>query len=173
MTCGTEVGTDFILKGKVAGASVEISADRSTCIGTTISNPGLYAIGSGEIQFTGLTVKQPAGCKTSSSITTKSLETQVMMEGATVYSRFRPSSGTVLANLSLTECAAEGTYPLKGTMFGRFPNSTGVLAAEQNWSFSSTINATAGGALTLGFEPATLTGEERFSTFGSTWGATE
>jgi hypothetical protein len=173
LACTIPVVTDFILRGKVLGTTVEIVADRATCPESSISNPGEFAIGSGKLQFTGVTVKQPLGCQISSTINTASLATQAMMEGTKVYVRFKPVSGTTVMSLSLTGCAAEGTYPLKGTFFGQSPNLTKTEKPEQALAFSGTINTIAGGALTLGTESATLTGEENFSVFGSAWGVTE
>jgi hypothetical protein len=106
-----------------------------------------------------VSVVKPVGCSTNATLTTALLSTQVYMEGTTSYDRFAPTSGTTFVNVPLSGCAAAGSYPVKGTDFGRSPNATGVESAHQKLEFSGAINTTAGGGLTLGTEAATLSGE--------------
>jgi len=151
---------NFILKGTVAGAETEIKATTLECpSGAVIKQEGEQAIATGTLKFSGLTVLKPAGCKTNASITTKALTAKTFMEGTTVYTKFEPTTETTFANVPLTECAAEGTYPAKGVVFGQASNPTGVEAANQPLTFSGTINTTAGGSLTLGTNPATISGK--------------
>jgi len=151
---------NFILKGTVAGAETEIKATTLECpSGDVIKQEGEQAIATGTLKFSGLTVLKPSGCKTNASITTKPLTAKTFMEGTTTYERFAPTEGEVFANVPLTECAAEGTYPAKGNVFGQASNATGVDATNQQLTFSGAINSTAGGALTLGTNAATISGK--------------
>jgi len=151
---------NFILKGTVAGAETEIKATTLECpSGDVIKQEGEQAIATGTLKFSGLTVLKPSGCKTNASITTKPLTAKTFMEGTTTYERFAPTEGEVFANVPLTECAAEGTYPAKGNVFGQAGNPTGTEAVNQPLTFSGAINTTAGGALTLGTNAATISGK--------------
>jgi hypothetical protein len=151
-------GANFKLVGKVLGTAIEFEATGIECVESTISNPGGFAVDSGKLKFTGVKIVAPAGCSTTSTLTTAALSTQVYMEGTTVYDRFVPTSGTTWFTIPVTGCAFAGTYPIKGTEFGRSPNLTGVEQERQTLEFSAAINSTAGGALTMGAEPVTLTG---------------
>jgi hypothetical protein len=160
VTCAKATGAaNFVLAGKVLGTPVELQATGVECVESTISNPGEFAVDAGKLKFTGVTVTNPVGCSTTSTLTTAALSTQVYMEGTTSYDRFAPTSGTTFVNVPLTGCAAAGSYPVKGTDFGRSPNLTGVEKEHQKLEFSGAINTTAGGGLTLGTEAATLSGE--------------
>jgi hypothetical protein len=160
VTCAKASGAaNFKLAGKVLGSEIELEATGVECLESNISNPGEFAQDSGKLRFTGVSVVKPVGCSTTATLTTNALSTQVYMEGTTSYDRFAPTSGTTFVPVPITGCAAAGTYPVKGTDFGRSPNATGVESAHQKLEFSAAINTTAGGALTLGTEPATLSGE--------------
>jgi hypothetical protein len=151
---------NLALKGTVAGAETEIKATTLECpSGDVIKQEGSNAIATGTLKFSGLTVVKPVGCKTNASITTKALTAKIYMEGTTTYTRFAPTEGETFANIPLTECAAEGTYPVKGSVFGQAGNETGVNATNQTLTFSGTINSTAGGSLTLGSNAATISGK--------------
>jgi len=60
--------------------------------------------------------------------------------------------------IKLTGCAVEGSYQLKGTLYGKNTNGTGVLAVRQGITFTGAINSSQGGTLTLGKEAATFEG---------------
>ena len=73
----------------------------------------------------------------------------------------------VLAIAALACSAQEAqTYPVKGTVFGKAKNKTGVLASSQPVAFSEAINSAAGGALTFGGHAAQVTGEASISLAG-------
>lgn len=158
----SKAGTEnLVLAGTVAGAATEITATTLECpSGDVIKQEGEHGIATGTLKFSGLTVVKPAGCTTSASITTKALTAKIYMEGSTVYTRFEPTAGetSTFASIPLEGCAAEGTYPVKGTVFGKSSNATGVEAANQPLTFSAAINTTAGGSLLLGGNAASITG---------------
>jgi len=163
--CSAAEGQDFVLGGTVAGTEAEISATSLECpSGGVIKQEGEHAVATGTLKFSGLTVRKPAGCTTSASITTKALTAKIYMEGVTVYTRFAPTAGETgtFASISLEGCAAEGTYPIKGTLFGQWSNATETAATDQPLTFSPTIQSNAGGSMTLGSEPMGFTGK-------STW----
>jgi hypothetical protein len=160
VNCAKATGAaNFKLAGKVLGSEVELEATGVECVESTIFNSEGFARDSGKLRFTGVSVVKPVGCSTNATLTTNALSTQVYMENTTSYDRFAPTSGTTFVNVPLLGCAAAGTYPVKGTDFGRSPNATGVESAHQKLEFSGAINTTAGGGLTLGTEAATLSGE--------------
>jgi hypothetical protein len=169
VTCtkDSEAG-NFKLAGKVLGTAVELEATGVECLESKITQSGNLAQDSGKLKFTGVSVVAPVGCGTSTTITTSALTTQVFMEGTKVYDRFKPTSGETFVTIPITGCAAAGNYPVKGTDFGlaqhkngageRVNNLTGEEFTTQTLAFSGAINSTAGGALKLGTEPATLEG---------------
>ncbi len=175
-TSKPEVLTPFILTGTVAGAELEIEAKKLECalLISQIKKNGEHAEGTGQVKFSELTVKKPVGCKVPASNTTNSLTARIYMEGTAVYVRFTPTEGETLASVSLTECAAEGKYSVKGTLFGKSPNATGKEVELQNLAFSSAIQKEAGGAITLGANAAQASGSINYElTFKGPWGAKE
>jgi len=167
----TETSSNFKLIGKVAGSAVEVEASGIECPEASIFQAEEgghgYARDSGKLKFTGLKVNTPAACSTSATLTTNPLTSQIMMEGTKVYDRFKPSSGMTIVVVAISGCAANGNYALKGTLFGlathvangfHVANATNEERAAQTLEFSGGINSTAGGTLTLGTEPAELTG---------------
>jgi hypothetical protein len=151
---------NFALKGTIAGVEVELKATGLECVsGAVIKQEGEHAIGTGQLKFTGVSVVKPATCKTPASITTNALTAKTYMEGTTVYTRFEPTTGETLATVELTECTAKGSYPVKGTLFGRASSATETEATNQPLTFSSTIQSTAGGSLTLAGKAANVSGK--------------
>ena len=154
-----EASEKFTLESEVLGAKFKLTATTLSCAGCTISNPG--AKSAGKLSFTGLTVDEPAGCSVASPITTNALVDEVIMDpsgGEATFDKFTPAEGTTFVNIKITNCAAAGTYPVKGTVTGR-SNNTGVAAIKQPLTFNAAEQTTGGGALTLGNKPASLTGK--------------
>jgi len=161
----------------IAGAEIKIEAKKLECLSTpVIKQEGSNAIVTGTLKFSELTVKKPAGCMTAPSLTTKPVTAKIYEEGPTVYERFEPTAGPPerFVIFPLTGCAAEGEYPIKGTVFGRSANATGTEAANQPLTFSETIQKTAGGSLTAGTNPAQLSGKANDELIsGSEFGVSE
>jgi hypothetical protein len=159
VTCAKATGSgNFKMVWKVLGTPAEFEASGLECLESTISSPGEFAVGSGKLRFTGVTITNPVGCRTTSTISTGAISSQTYMEGTKVYVRFVPTSGTTFVNVPISGCAAAGSYPIKGSEFGLSPNLTGVESEHQKLEFSGAINTTAGGALSLGTDSATLAG---------------
>jgi hypothetical protein len=159
--CSRDGAANFVLTGTVAGSPAKITATTLECpTGDVIKQEGEHSIATGTLKFSGLTVDEPAGCSTSASITTKALTAKILMEGTTVYTQFEPTAGATgtFASIPLTGCAAEGTYPVKGTSCGLVTEQTGMEKANQTLTFSETIQNTAGCSLTLASNPAQITG---------------
>jgi hypothetical protein len=165
------LGTPF----KKTHTGLELVEGKLVQNGTTVE-------GTGKIRLTGVTIDEPAGCKTTSTIESNPIR-GVVAHGNTaetksgLYIKFAPVSGEVFATITIKECAAAGTYPLKGVEYGKMSNPTGVLSTKTEVSFSETINKTQGGSLLLGKEPAVLTalgeGELAGANAGKAWRLTE
>jgi hypothetical protein len=96
--------------------------------------------------------------------------------GEATFLEFVPASGTTFFELPISgaTCPLAGnTVKLKGSFVGR-SDKTGVEVAEQPLVFSAAEQATGGGSLTIGAEPATLTGTMTAKlTAGGVYGASE
>jgi hypothetical protein len=168
------LGTDVVFAATLGGGVIKITASGIECVESTIFNEGGFARDAGKIKFTGVTVVEPAGCKTTSSLTTKALKSQLFMEGTTVYDKFAPSSGETFISIPITECGFEGSYPFTGFVYGKSSNGTGVASATQTLTFGSAVNASAGDGLKAGGNQATLTAEvENSLTSGKAYSASE
>ena len=165
----------FILTSEVFGAFIEIKATGLECVsGWVIKQEGEHAIATGQLKFTGTTINV-ANCSIS-SITTNALTAKIYMESSTLYTRFAPTTGTVLATVSVTgaSCPIAGSYPVEGTLFGQASSATLTETTNQKLTFSPTIEATAGGSLTFLEEEAQLTGKANTELVsGSAFGAYE
>lgn len=175
--CGlTEGAPPFILKSKVLGSSVEITATGFNCKGWKIWNHSeTEAGGQGQFEFTGVTVDKPAGCKTPSTLKTNALVGHLTMDKTVTtkqYLKFTAQVGETIANLKLEGCAAAGNYPIKGCLFFEATDPTDVHTVRQEFASNETTHAMS--TTKLGAEPATLTGEfwvELES--GLSWGSEE
>jgi len=164
----------LVLTGSILGEPAEITASGVECLETKITEEGNKALDSGKLKFTGTKMVKPAGCSIPTSLTTAALKTAIYEEGATVYDKFEPASGTTFVNIPVTGCAFEATAPVSGTVFGKSPNATGVEKTGQSLSFSSAINTTAGGTLKFAGAAAALTGTAvNELTSGAAFGAKE
>jgi hypothetical protein len=158
ITC-SQVGESTLTT--TAGAKktpVKIKATGTTCPESVIFNEGSKAKGSEKIKLTGVTVVEPAGCVVAGGeIETAKLSYQVYMEGTKVLVRFAPASETVFAEAKITKCSIEGSYPIKGVLFGEWGKATEVESAENSIAFAAEINAAAGGSLTFAGQPLAVT----------------
>jgi hypothetical protein len=157
----------YIFTSKVLGSPFKLTGTGVEGVEAKVVQ-GSTAETSGKLKLTGITIDEPAGCKLSGSIETTSLHGVAQMGNTAatsnnVYLKLAPSAGEVLATIKLTECAAAGSYQLKGVLFMKATNPTGVGAVKQGFSSSSEINSSQGGAITLGKEPATLEWEIDFT----------
>lgn len=166
---------NFLLTSHIFGVMVKLEATGLECVsGWVIKQEGEHAIATGQLKFTGVSVNVP-NC-TVSSITTNALTAKIYMEGTTVYTRFEPTTGTELATVNVTgkKCPLAGNLPLTGTLFGRASSATLTEATNQQLTFSSAIQETAGGSLAFAGEKAQITGEANNELVsGSDFGAYE
>jgi hypothetical protein len=157
-------------KTKASGNEYELEATGINCIGCTITNTGSTAVGSGELEFTGVKVLKPAGCTTPTTVKTKPLSIQAdWMIGTANYIKFEPTAGstTQFATVTISGCALATSLVPKGTVFVQSANGTGVPKVEQEVLSSELINSTAGGSLKVGLEPASLNGKAKFKMTGT------
>jgi hypothetical protein len=173
----------FELKGTIGTTPVKLTATGLSCTACKITNAVVtsgttpVAMGKGKIKFTGVTVDLPnENCTVRNEtktgeigvIETKALEVHAdfMNTANTVaYQQFFPESGSVFATIRLEggECAAiAGSYNVTGTVFSKAINATGVNAVSQENEFSPAIQTEAGAVLSLGANPAELTGTGAF-----------
>jgi hypothetical protein len=164
---------NFDFTTKVLGTTLTVTATSVTCSGTcTIDQAGTVELIEGNLSFGGMTIDTPSGCKIPSSITTNALTGELIMDpsgGTATFVKFRPTSGETIFSMTISECAAAGTYPLKGTFAGRM-NNTGVSATSQPFTFNAAEQTTGGGALKVGVEAATMTGGLAMKLSGSNVG---
>lgn len=177
----TEIGMGTI-STKILGQNFKKTHTGMEIVEGKLVQNGTTVEGTGKLRLTGVTVDEPAGCKTGSTIETTAIR-GVVAHGNTeatkekLYIKFTPASGETFATLKLEGCAAAGSYPLKGSVYGEMSNLTGVLAVKTQVNFSAAINSSQGGALTFGKEPAVLTasgeGELAGANAGKEWRLTE
>jgi hypothetical protein len=173
--------TTGVLESKVLGSPFKLTSSKLSSKNGLIKQTGTGASGvstlTGTLVFENVVVDEPAGCK-SANIETVPLtgtaqmgNTEATKEG--VYVKILPTSGEVFATIKLTECGAAGSYQAKGSVYVKATNPTGTAATSQEGTTSGTINSSQGGALTLGKEPATLTGNINIAVGGSTFALTK
>jgi hypothetical protein len=159
-----KAGTTGVLVSKVLGSPFKITFEVFETFETTLIQNFLFAQHTtARWRFVSITIDEPVGCKVSGAVETNPLTGTAQMGNTeatkgSVYEKFAPSSGEVLSTIKLTECAAAGSYQLKGTLYLKGTNPTGTAAVWQEAVTSGEINSSQGGALTLGKEAATLTG---------------
>jgi len=179
ITC-TNTG-NFVLEGHTVDIlgtlPFKAQATGLSCPGGKIFNQSSKAGMIGSLRFTGVTGIEPP-CEISHGvIQTEAIKGQVWMQESTAKAllRIAPASGTLLAEIGIGNgCALNELHPLKGVIFAEFTNVTFTSALTQPLLFSGPINATAGGALTLDGDPATLTGAAGISlTSGGTLAVNE
>ena len=166
------LGKKFLLKSKVSGQTLELTATGITCNSCTIENKeitgkaGKVASGKGSFTFSGVSVMTPAECTTTATIATKPLVVHAdLMIGERAFQRFIPEAGetATFAQVTLSGCSIAGTYNVKGSVYSEAQNKTNVFAGSQTNKFTPAINTEAGGALKLGEEPAEFTGNGVFT----------
>lgn len=168
---------NFVFRSKVLGQPLEITATGINCTGGKVRNTGTpstsMALFEGQLEFTGVSVDSPVGCKIASTNKTNPLIGDLKMEenvNTKSFLEVSPASGTVITTFVLTNCAAAGNYQLKGFFDLEATTSTGTHA--QNQLFAGNATTCEMSALLLGKEPATLTGEFEIELkSGSSWGA--
>jgi hypothetical protein len=151
----TEKSGSTALELSVPELGIKLTAAGAECVECTIENDGT-AHSAGKLRFTGVTVSEPEGCAVASTLTTNSLEDEVITSGEQVYDKFTPASGETLITVKLSECAFAGKYKLVGTLAGRSPGATGEEWVNQQLTFNG---STAGAELTFGGKPAVVMGE--------------
>jgi hypothetical protein len=165
----TAVGTATFTT-EVGSTKYVLEATGIECVECEIENVGGTADGSGHLKFTGVTVKEPAGCEVDSEIETTTLfVTADWMSGTTNYIEFEPILGSTheFAIIEITTCALETILVPKGSVFVQSQNATGTQAVEQEVHSSAAINAAAGGSLKNGTKTASLMANAKFKMSGS------
>jgi hypothetical protein len=171
----------------VAGQAIEITSAGLELSGVTITQNGTgtseEAAVEGKLVFKTLTVDKPVGCGPPASITTTTLKGHIFTTGGKSYLTLAPSTGSVIATVTLTgECAlAETPFKVttsaKETEAGKFfcveTNPLGTMAVGQKLVSSAAIATACGGTLFAFGNPVTLTGEVNGLelTSGVSWGA--
>lgn len=178
----TGTGKLFTLKGTIGTGptvSIHLTGTGINCLECKAENKevtgkaGAVAVGTGRLEFTGVTAMEPEGCIVSSEtgtpgvVVTKplTLHADWMHEGK-AYVNFFPTSGTVFATLKVNNggcTAVANSYNVTGSVFGEAKNKTGVFAKSQEIEVSPAIQKTTEAELKLGGKLAELTGTAAFS----------
>lgn len=160
---GTEsISASQVGAGKLKTTAYEFTYTGVKCVECKIKNSGTKAVGTGALDFTGLTVARPAGCISPTSITTQALTLEPdWMVGTTDYWKFTPTTGptTTFVQFEMTGCPMAANIIAKGVVFFQAANVTGVQVVEQGATSSEAIDTAASGAagaLKLNSEPAEL-----------------
>ncbi len=178
-TAGSE---NFALTGTVAGSEAEITASGIECVGMSIFNENVSGVPmaflTGKLKLTGVKAVKPAGCKTPATLETKLLTGVVQMDANVtqkIFVKWEPdpvAGETSFASVKIEECAAEGTYPVKGASYCELTNQTEVHATVQECN--SGLTTALMSFLTWGPSPAKLAGEITFElTAGGAFGLEE
>lgn len=177
ITCRHTAGEEnFVFKSKVLGQNLKMTGTGISCTGakvvTTGSGATSMAGAEGVIEFSSITVNEPAGC-VAPNVKTNTLVADLQMDSVNKnngYVKFTPKTGTTFANIKLEKCAAAGTYPVNGVVYGQATSPTNEHKVNQQVAGNETTHAMS--SLTLGKEAATLTGEfEVELASGAAWGA--
>jgi hypothetical protein len=180
ITCRhTPEEAQLVFKAKVLGSTIKLTATGLNCTGAKIKTTGSgatsMAIAEGQIELTGVSVDEPAGCKTSAAIKTNALVADLQMdniETAKSYVAFTAAAGagSTITTIKLEGCAAVGSYPLKGVVYFEATDPTEGHTVAQHLAGTEATDAFS--ALKLGSEAATLTGEVEIElASGLAWGA--
>ena len=164
----------LVLSSVVLGVPIKITATGIDCInhegevganGTAkIVQEGNSAQDRQRWHFTNVTVSEPANCEVENgTILTNPLKSEVFHHSEKpeiIFKKFEPTPGFNFANIRIVgpNCPIAGVFPLKGFVYGEFELRTKVFAVNQPLTFSEPVDVTAGSALTLGANPAHLTG---------------
>ncbi len=164
---------NFFIRGLILGAAAEIKATGVECVSAQIkqveAGGGIMSELEGQLKLTGVSVVKPEGCKIANTLTLSPETSRIYMGGENAYSRYARPFTESLATVKLEECAAAGSYPLAGEVFGQW-SPTGTSAEAQGVSFSEAIQNGAGGSLLLGGEVAQVTGKANLElTEGGAW----
>lgn len=166
----------YVFTTTILGQHVRLTSEEIECPGAKIKTTGTgtnekMAILEGKFTFKNITVDEPVGCK-ANNITTNALLGDLQMDEADTaksYLKIVAQSGGALANIVLTNCAAAGTYPLKGALFTEATDPTGTHTTGQK--FAGNATTTAMSSLTIGTQAATFEGEFEIElTSGRSWG---
>lgn len=130
---------------KATGSITEDSNDTST--GVTLS---------------GCSVKEPSGCKTTATLKTVELKSELIVESEKVYDLYEPKSGTTLTTIEISGCSFEGEYSITGSL----RCEPGAEAVETTCDFG----ASSGSKLKFGANEATFTGNFGYRLTGANKG---
>jgi hypothetical protein len=178
----TAVGTQE-LATTVGTTPVVLKATGVNCIGCTIQNPTTTtATATGKLEFTTVTVSEPAGCSVpGGTVTTNALTAVLGMKNgsATIATvQFKPTSGATFAVVTLEgiSCPIASTFKVTGEQYAQANNATGVFGASQGITVTKAIQENASGitnALKFGENAAVLTGALTASIGGTEWAGKE
>ena len=150
-------GASAMMRVTLLGKKFAITAATFSSLGGTIFQEGTRAKASGVLEFSGLTVHEPAGCTVEAPIKTKALTGELVDHSGSslAYAKFVPEEGEVFTTLKISGCAIAGSYNLKGVVYGQ-GEEWGKELKFQPLKFSPTINSTLGGSFTAGSNSAEL-----------------
>jgi hypothetical protein len=159
-------GGPLTLKGELAGAEIEIKAEKEKGLGW-IENPvgGGNGLDLDTSELTKVTVLKPAasGCTVKEPLIWKA-KGEAITVGGVIYDKFSPDSGTSFASVVLENCTPStlnGTYPIKGEAYALVVNKTSSFTYD---------SGAPNNKLKFGGNPAEFTGSTKVAFKGSEGG---
>jgi hypothetical protein len=157
--------TPFTLKLPIGTAEVTLTAQEAACTEAIVYNWAGHAYVSERLQLSQLTVSgAKAGCAVQEPILTNPLSGDMVLVPALPSGLAKKIVPTVVGGAFttlhfLSSCGGlAGSYPIKGTIYAEAA-PLGTESITQPLTFSPAINSAAGGSITFGTKPMSLTGE--------------
>ncbi|HEY2054318.1 MAG TPA: hypothetical protein VGH14_10330 [Solirubrobacterales bacterium] len=147
----------LVLTGTVGTTPTKLEATNVECVGAVVKNESSHGVAVGKLNFTGVTVVEPAGCAVAGGhVETEKLKAELYMSSASTtkaYVKFQPfEAGGLFASFEITgSCAAAGPRTVKGSTFGEAANPTKTPATTQGLNFSTAVEEATESTTTLKF----------------------
>ena len=157
-----QTGGAMTLESKIAGVTFSMTCESPEKAEGTGK---IQQEGKGEmtLTFAGCSVKAPTGCK-AETVKSSALKSELVKIGNLAYDKLAPVSGELLMNVTITECAVKGTFPLKGT----FPVELGQEFPQlQIFTSKGVIEEAETGSVKLAGQAATLTAGAKLELSGA------
>lgn len=142
------------VEGKVLGSTTKIECSSASIAGT---QEGMT--GQASMSLSGCVAQQPAGCLVTVLPSPPTFATHLKEVAAGKQLEIlTPGSGPSTFKFKLTNCAAEGTYSVGGSIASPGHLYGGYQTINDSLTFSAANNAEAGVSVTLAGNPATISG---------------
>ena len=148
-----QAGT-LTVEGKVLGSATKIE-----CSSASISGTQEGTTGQASMSLSGCVAQKPAGCLVTVLPSPPTFATHLNEVASGKQTEIMtPGTGPSTFKFKLTNCAAEGTYPVGGSIASPGHLYGGYQTINDSLTFSAANNAEAGVSVTLAGNPATISG---------------